>query len=110
MPLNPRQFHDLIDRLHEQLEDLLDESAIDLDIENQGGVLTLIFTNNSQLILSRQEALKQLWLAARSGGFHFDYLSDEQRWYCASEQQYLDAMLSKLFAEQADELIELPPL
>ncbi|NLC09519.1 MAG: iron donor protein CyaY [Gammaproteobacteria bacterium] len=110
MSLNSSQFHDLIDTLQEQLEDLFDESELDLDIENQGGILTIIFTNGSQLIFSRQEPLKQLWLAARSGGFHFDYLHTEQRWYCATEQLYLDAMLNKIFAEQAEAALDFPPL
>jgi len=110
MSLNPSQFHDLIDELQEQLEDLLDESELDLDIENNGGVLTIGFENNSQIILSRQEPLQQLWLAARSGGFHFDYLHTEQRWYCATEQQHLDTMLTKIFAEQGEVDLEFPQL
>ena len=42
-------------------------------MENSAGVLTVKFEGGAQLIFSRQEPLRQLWLADRSGGFHFDY-------------------------------------
>ena len=53
-----------------------------MSTENSGGVLTVRFDNGSQLILSRQPALRQLWVAARSGGFHFDYDEGSQLWLC----------------------------
>lgn len=71
--MNEARFHDLVDALQQQVEDAFDDSDLDLDLENAGGVLTVRFENGSQLILSRQAPLRQLWVAAKSGGFHFDY-------------------------------------
>lgn len=98
MSLSPRQYHDLLDELYRQLEDSIDDSELDADIENSGGVLTIELPDASQLILSRQEPLLQLWLATRSGGFHFDYQPEQQRWYCAEHQQELGALLSQLIS------------
>lgn len=110
MSISASEFHDYVDAVQEKIEDILDASDLDIDLENSGGILTIQFNNGSQIILSRQEPLRQLWIAARSGGFHLDYRADEQRWFCANEDQYLDALLSALIQQQGNSLIELPEL
>ncbi|NLY12850.1 MAG: iron donor protein CyaY [Gammaproteobacteria bacterium] len=96
MSLSNSQFHDLVDATQRNLEDIIDNSDADIDIENSAGILTLTFANQNQVILSRQEPLKQLWLADRSGGFHFDYDSKHATWRCASNQQTLAQMLASI--------------
>ena len=110
MSLRNSQFHDLVDRTQRNLEDILDDSDADIDIENSAGILTLTFANKHQLILSRQEPLSQLWLADRSGGFHFDYDSTTQQWHCASNQQSLSEMLSSLLHNHTQQSIDLSSL
>lgn len=65
------EFNDAIDATFQALETALDEVDGDLDYETTGGVLTVEFENGSKLVFSRQPANCQLWLATRSGGFHF---------------------------------------
>jgi CyaY protein len=101
MSLTEARFHDLVDATQQSLEDIFDESDLDLDLENSAGVLTVKFENGTQLIFSRQEPLRQLWLAARSGGFHFDYDEDESRWVCDSSDELLSEMLARITLEQA---------
>lgn len=67
------KFDELIDQTFTALEMALDEVDADLDYETSGGVLTVEFENDSKLIFSRQPPTRQLWLAARSGGFHFAF-------------------------------------
>lgn len=67
------EFNDLIDQTFTTLEFRLDEVEQDLDYEASGGVLTLTFENGSSMVFSRQPPTRQLWLAARSGGYHFAY-------------------------------------
>lgn len=100
MPLNSSAFHDLVDEVQQRIEDILDDSDLDVDIENSGGILTLVFDNGSQIILSRQEAMQQIWVAARSGGFHFDYAADSNLWRCSSDQRSLGQWLDALCQEQ----------
>ncbi|KAI1692058.1 frataxin-like domain-containing protein [Ditylenchus destructor] len=66
MSLTEARFHDLVDSTQQALEDIFDDSGLDVDLENSAGVLTVKFENGTQLIFSRQEPLRQLWLAARS--------------------------------------------
>ncbi|MDB5826896.1 MAG: iron donor protein CyaY, partial [Variovorax sp.] len=47
--------------------------ATDADMDNQrvGGMITITFRNASQLIVNLQPPLQEIWLAARSGGYHY---------------------------------------
>lgn len=106
MSLSEARFHDLVDATQQALEDLFDESDLDLDLENSAGVLTVKFDNGSQLIFSRQEPLRQLWLAARSGGFHFDYDQESKKWMCDTTDELLGEMLVRIVFEQSGEKLD----
>ena len=54
MSLSEARFHDLVDATQQALEDLFDESGLDVDMENSAGVLTIKFDSGSQLIFSRR--------------------------------------------------------
>lgn len=47
----------------------------DADVDNQrvGGMVTLVFRNRSQIIVNLQKPLHEIWLAAKSGGYHFKF-------------------------------------
>ena len=50
----------------------------DLDCQRTGGMLTLVFANRSQIIVNLQKPLHEVWLAARSGGYHYKF--DSEKW------------------------------
>ncbi len=102
MSLTEARFHDLVDATQEKLEDIFDDSELDVDLESSAGVLTVKFEGGSQLIFSRQEPLRQLWLAAVSGGFHFDYDEESERWMCDKSEEQLGEMLERIVKQQAD--------
>ncbi|WP_322981802.1 iron donor protein CyaY [Pseudomonas sp. C11] len=106
MSLSEARFHDLIDATQQAVEDIFDDSGLDVDLENSGGVLTVRFENGTQLILSRQVPIRQLWVAARSGGFHFDYDEAEQHWICDTSEELLSEMLTRFVVEQAGAELE----
>lgn len=110
MSLSEARYHDLIDAVQVEIEDVFDDSGLDVDLENSAGVLTVRFENGSQLILSRQEPLRQLWVAARSGGFHFDYDESSERWICDSSDEPLGELLARVTHEQAGEALEFEEL
>lgn len=103
MSLSEAHFHDLIDAVQESIEDVFDDSDLDVDLESSAGVLSIRFENGSQVILSRQEPLRQLWVAARSGGFHFDYDEAGGRWLCDASGEPLGELLGRVTLEQAGE-------
>ena len=75
--------------------------ATDADVDNQrtGGMITLTFADRSQIIINLQKPLQEIWLAARSGGFHYR-LSPEQ-WTDTKDGSELFACLSLYASEQA---------
>lgn len=107
MALDEQQYHQLIDELQEHIETVLEATDFDIDIENTGGVLTIRFANGSQVILSRQPAIKQLWLAAKSGGYHLDYDMTSQQWLLATTHETLEQLLVRVIKEQTGNLISI---
>ncbi|TWR87622.1 iron donor protein CyaY [Pseudomonas saxonica] len=96
MSLTEARFHDLVDATQQVLEDIFDDSGLDVDLENSAGVLTVTFENGKSLIFSRQEPLLQLWLAAPGGGFHFDYDEKLSAWKCDKSDELLSEMVLHL--------------
>lgn len=110
MSLTEARFHDLVDATQQQLDIVFEESGLDVDVENSGGVLTVRFENHTQLIFSRQPPLRQLWLAAKAGGFHFDYDEDSGQWMCESTDELLGEMLQRLVFDQTGEALDFDEL
>jgi len=75
--------------------------ATDADIDNQrvGGMITITFPNGSQLIVNLQKPLQEIWLAARSGGYH--YRHDGQHWRDTKSGDELFAILSREASAQS---------
>jgi CyaY protein len=73
----------------------------DADIDNQrvGGMVTLTFEDHSQIIVNLQKPLQEVWLAARSGGFHYRW--DGQCWRDTKGQSEFFADLTLYASQQA---------
>jgi len=50
-----------------------DESDADIDNQRVGGMVTLTFANRSQIIVNLQKPLHEIWMAAKSGGYHYKW-------------------------------------
>ena len=106
--MNESEFHEIAETTIEAIQTAIDESGADIDYDEVGGVLTLEFENGSKIIFSKQPPALQLWMAARAGGFHFDYDEAGQQWICDSgDGEELYAMLSRLATEQAGAEVKL---
>ena len=105
--MNESDFDQLADETMLLIEEAIDESGVDIDYDNAGGILTLEFDNDSKIIVNKQAPLKQLWVAARSGGFHFDYDADAECWRLQGQGDELFTCLSRYCSEQAGEPVHL---
>ena len=98
--MDERQFEDLAGEALRAIERALDESGVDADVElREGGVLELEFGNGSKIIVNRHGAAREIWVAARSGGFHFRW--DGAAWRDTRDGAELFAALSKLVSAQS---------
>ncbi|QLB21093.1 iron donor protein CyaY [Vespertiliibacter pulmonis] len=75
--MNVAEFHQEIEKVWDCIEEQLDEQGSDVDCEIQGAVMTLTFDDDSQIVINKQEAMLELWLASKLGGFHFSYRDGE---------------------------------
>jgi CyaY protein len=76
-----------------------DESDADIDNQRVGGMITLVFQNKSQIIINLQKPLHEIWLAARSGGYHYQF--DGQHWMDTKGQGEFFGSLSQYASAQA---------
>jgi CyaY protein len=94
------------------LEDILDrmsrdDALSDLDFDLIDGVLTIEFDDGGKVIINRQEAAQQLWLASPEGPAHFNYDAQQGEWCNDRNGETLLDTLSRVLSEQTDESIEL---
>jgi CyaY protein len=88
------------------LESLLAAGELDFDIEMKpGGVMELEFEDGSKIIVNRHAAAREIWLAARSGGFHFRW--DGAHWVGTRDGKELLAALSGCMSEQSGQPVSL---
>ncbi len=104
--MNDSEFSTLADTALKQIEIGLETSGADLDFAMiSAGVLEIEFADGSKIIVNRHGAAKEMWVAARSGGFHFRW--DGDAWRDTRDSGELMATLSVLVSAQAGESVVL---
>jgi CyaY protein len=74
--IDDKQFHQLGSNVLQSIETALeaadDALDLDLDIERQGGnVINIRFRDRSVIVVNTQPPLHEIWVAAKSGGYHY---------------------------------------
>ena len=71
------EFLDLAENLLKAVEAscdrINDETDADIDNQRVGGMITITFSNRSQIIVNLQKPLHEVWMAAKSGGYHYKF-------------------------------------
>ena len=106
--MNESEFSQLAEDTLIAIEEAVENSGADIDFDNTGDILTLEFENASQIIINKQTPLRQIWVAARSGGYHFDYDAIKECWVLDSNpERELFSELSCYCEEQMGTVVEL---
>jgi CyaY protein len=105
--MDESEFNQRVDDILVQIEDAIEDSGTDIDYETAGGILTLSFENDSKIIINRQTAVRQIWVATRQGGYHFVCNEETDLWQLEGGDEELFAALSRFCTDQAGEPIEL---
>jgi CyaY protein len=104
--MNDAEFDRLAGAALHEIERRLEACEADLDFElKEGGVLELEFADGSKVIVNRHGAAREIWVAARSGGFHFRW--DGAAWRDTRDGGELFAALSRVASDQAGEPVRL---
>ena len=104
------EFLDLADLTLKQIEDafdrLNDEDVIDVECKRSGNVLEIEFIDNgSKIIVNSQAPLQEMWVAARSGGYHYKRVGDA--WRNTRDDSEFFASLSTYASEQGGAQVSL---
>ena len=82
------------------LEELADSDDLDVECSRSGNVLEIeIIANGSKIIVNSQAPMQELWVAAKSGGYHFKAQGSD--WINTRDgTEFFDA-LSRAVSEQS---------
>ncbi|MEI5997558.1 iron donor protein CyaY [Paraburkholderia bengalensis] len=89
------------------IERSLDDTDADIEFERSGNVLTLEFENGTKIIVNLQPPMQEIWIAAKSGGYHFRFVDGEWRDTRNGSEFY--AALSEYATQQAGEPVQFAP-
>jgi CyaY protein len=100
------EFNDLADSVIGFIEEQIEASGASVETELKGtGMLELEFDNGSKIIINRQTPMQEIWVAAKSGGFHYRLV--DAAWRNTRDGSELFAALSALISQQAGEPVSL---
>lgn len=93
-------------RLEAALEAVSESDVADFDVETKpGGVIEIECDNGSKIIINRHTAAREIWIAAKSGGYHFQ--PQEDGWLATRNGEALWAAIARVLSEQTGTEINL---
>jgi len=98
--MNETEFHRAVDAVLERIERSVEASAA-LEVDLESGILTVTCPDDSRVIVNRQTPNREIWVAARSGGFHFTWREGE--WRDTRSGDELFASLARILSMQGGE-------
>lgn len=99
------EFLDTCDHVLTAIEDALDLSGIDAETARTGHVLEIEFDDGAALIVNGNAPLREIWVAARSGAFHFRFV--DGAWRDTRGSRELFATLSEIASRHAGHPVRL---
>jgi CyaY protein len=88
------------------LERAFEASAPDADVQAKGeGLIEIEFDDGSKMIINRHSAAREIWVAARAGGFHFRH--DGTAWRDTRDGTELFTAVSRLASQQTGSPVAL---
>ena len=92
------EFHRAVDAVLARIESAA-ERAEDLDVDLESGILTIECPDGTRVIVNRQTPNREIWVAARSGGFHFRH--EDGAWRDTRTREDLFAAIARVVEAQS---------
>jgi CyaY protein len=112
--IDDKQFHQLGSQLLHSIEVALesadDELDLDLDVARQGGnVINIRFRDKSVIVVNTQPPLHEIWVAAKSGGYHYRWAGTlaQPLWLDTKTGKELLSDLSEFASAQAGQPVKI---
>ena len=103
--MSASQFDALAEATLAHIERMIDATGADIEVARAGNVMTLELGNGSKVVINSQAPMQQMWVAGKSGAFHYARSGD--RWLDTRDGSELFAALSKLISAQSGESVVL---
>jgi CyaY protein len=94
-----------LDAIEAAIEVVNDSAGTDIEIERSGNVLTLELDDGSKVVVNSQVPMQQIWVAARSGGFHYALAGGQ--WRDTRDGSELFAALSRIVSQHTGQGVVL---
>ena len=96
----------VLDRIEVAIEAAGEAADVDVECSRSGNVLEIEFVDNgSKIIVNTQAPMKEIWVAARAGGFHYRLVDGQ--WRDTREGTELFEALSRLASAQGGSALTL---
>ena len=112
--IDDKQFHELGCNLLHSIEMALEAADekldLDLDIERQGGnVINIRFRDKSVIVINTQPPLHEIWVAAKSGGYHYRWAGTRAHplWLDTKTGKELLSDLTEFASAQAGQAVKI---
>lgn len=106
--MNETEFIQHTEALFNHIEDQIDENGWDFDCQFAGNVLTIEAEDGTQIIVNRHTPNQELWIAAKSGGYHFT--EQNGQWLSTRDNSEFFAVLSEALSAAAGEAVRIEVL
>ena len=103
--MSESEFLEMAEATLAAIERAVDATGIDIEASRAGNVLTLELGDASKVIVNSQTPMQQIWVAGRSGAFH--YARNGDQWLDTRDGSELFVALSRLISAQGGEAVVL---
>ncbi len=100
--MNESEFNRLADAALARIETAIDNGGGDAECNRSGNVLEIEFSDGQKIIINRHDVNREIWVAAKSGGFHYAW--QDRAWRSSRDGSELFGKLAELFAEQGEKI------
>jgi len=104
--ISATEFNALADAMFDRIVEIVDASDAVDDIELNQGVLEITCDDDSKIIINRHAPTQEIWVAAKSGGYHFKRI--DAGWVDTRSGEALSVALARVLAEQAKATVSFP--
>ncbi|WP_435627341.1 iron donor protein CyaY [Candidatus Ferrigenium straubiae] len=100
--MNESEFNQLADAALTRIEAAIDNGGGDAEYTRSGNVLEIEFDDGQKIVVNRHDANREIWVAAKSGGFHYAW--QDEAWRSRRDGSELFARLTELFVAAGENI------
>lgn len=106
MSMNETEFVRLSENIFDYIDKYVGDHFDEFDTTKNGNVLTIEHEDGAQIIVNRHSANQELWIAAKSGGYHFHF--ENGAWVATRDGSEFFAVLSEAIGSLINEPVSIP--